>query len=82
MRVGRAAAPSIIGSGYRLGVAGRLVRLCCPMCKPKVEADPTKYLGQIDKAWQAKGMFMPQVQKDGHGEGHGGADHSDHDHGG
>lgn len=71
-----------MGEPVEMVVAGRLMRFCCAGCNPKVEADPAKYTKLIDEAWQAKGMFMPQVQKDGHGEGHGGADHSDHDHGG
>ena len=46
-------------SGEKLGsmgeptdmiVAGRLIRLCCLMCEPKVKAEPTKYLGRLEKA--------------------------------
>jgi len=73
-----------MGDPLDIVVAGRLLRLCCPMCKPKVEADPTKYLSVIDKAWQAKGKFMPH-EAHGHDErGEHGAEggHGDHDHGG
>ena len=70
-----------MGEPVEMVVAGRLMRFCCAGCIPKVETDPAKYTKLIDEAWQAKGMFMPKVQKDGHGDGHGGADHSDHDHG-
>lgn len=81
-------------SGEKLGgmgdpietvIAGRLVKLCCDGCGPKIQANPTKYLAKIDKAWQAKGMFMPtaDMSKSSHGamkmDGHGKSDgHGDH----
>jgi YHS domain-containing protein len=35
-------------------VGGRLVRLCCKGCKPKLEKEPAKYLATVDAAWKAK----------------------------
>ena len=57
-------------------VAGRLVRLCCKGCRSKLMANPSAYLGMVDQAWQAKGMYLPE----GHEAGH--DDHEGHDHGG
>jgi YHS domain-containing protein len=74
-----------MGEPAEMVLAGRLIRFCCPMCKPKAKADPVKYLAAIDKAWQAKGMYPPTVEEahgdqddhatdaDDHGDGH---DHS------
>jgi YHS domain-containing protein len=42
-----------MGEPSEIVLAGRLVRFCCSMCEPKVIADPAKYLGQLDKAWEA-----------------------------
>ncbi len=76
-----------MGEPKEFVVAGRLFKICCAMCKPKIMANPAKYIGELDAAWQAQGQFMPM--KGGHGEGHGGdhgggghGDHGDHDHGG
>ncbi len=44
-------------------IAGRLVRLCCEKCEAKVKENPTKYLATIDKAWQAKGKYMPPKEE-------------------
>jgi len=41
-----------MGEPSEIVLAGRLVRFCCPMCEPKVIADPAKYLGQLDEAWK------------------------------
>ncbi|MCL4742618.1 MAG: hypothetical protein KJZ54_10495 [Phycisphaerales bacterium] len=49
-----------MGEPSELVVAGRLLRFCCAMCHPKVEADPLRYLRIIDEAWRAKGRYMPQ----------------------
>jgi hypothetical protein len=80
-----------MGEPKEIVVAGRLFRLCCPMCKPKLMANPAKYIGELDAAWQAQGQFMPMMKGE-HGEGHGDHDgddaggdaggHGDHDHGG
>lgn len=77
-----------MGEPTEIVVAGRLMRFCCASCEPKVKADPAKYLALIDKAWQAKGKFMPAMsperpaeEHEGHG-GHGDGGHGDHDHGG
>lgn len=77
-----------MGEPTEMVVAGRLMRFCCASCEPKVKADPAKYLALIDKAWQAKGKFMPAMspekpaeEHEGHG-GHGDGGHGDHDHGG
>lgn len=55
-----------MGDPTEMIVAGRLMRFCCAACEPKAEADPMKYLGPIDKAWQAKGKFlhMPTEPRD------------------
>ncbi|MCB9838186.1 MAG: hypothetical protein H6813_02510 [Phycisphaeraceae bacterium] len=69
-----------MGDPAEMVIAGRLIRFCCAGCEPKVKADPAKYLDKIDKAWQAKGMFMPGADMT-HGE-HGGMKHDDEmDHG-
>lgn len=57
-----------MGEPAEMVVAGRLVRLCCAMCKPKVMADPAKYIAAIDKAWQAQGKFVPTKPDADHGE--------------
>ena len=54
-----------MGEPVEMIVAGRLIRLCCAACEDKVQADPAKYLAKIDKAWQDKGMFMPEKTKQG-----------------
>ena len=80
-----------MGDPVEMVVAGRLLQLCCPKCAPKVEANPTKYIGMIDKAWQAGGTFMPMQHGAGHdddkghgdkGHGDGDDDHGGHGHGG
>lgn len=75
-----------MGDPVEMVVAGRLVRLCCPMCKPKVMADPARYLEAIDKAWQAKGKYLPTDDEAGHDDhdepDHETEDHGGHDHGG
>lgn len=50
-----------MGEPTEIVVAGRLMRFCCANCEPKVRTDPAKFLGAIDKAWQAKGKFVPAV---------------------
>lgn len=59
-----------MGEPVELVVAGRLIRLCCAGCKPKVAADPAKYVTMVDKAWQAKGKFMPKATDDEHAGSH------------
>ncbi len=73
-----------MGEPDEMVVAGRLMRFCCASCRPKVEANPLKYVQMIDAAWQAQGMFMPGMteidhadhnddhtdQEDGHGHDH------------
>lgn len=73
-----------MGEPAELVIAGRLIRLCCAGCEPKVKADPATYIAEIDKAWQAKGKFMPQEAHghDEHGEHGAEGGHGDHDHGG
>ena len=66
-----------MGEPVEMVVAGRLIRLCCGGCKPKIEADPAKYVMMVDKAWQAEGKFMPKAK-----EGEHAGDHGDHNHGG
>jgi YHS domain-containing protein len=66
-----------MGEPVEMVVAGRLIRLCCGGCKPKIEADPAKYVTMVDKAWQAEGKFMPKAK-----EGEHAGDHGDHNHGG
>ncbi len=82
----RGGALGSMGEPSEMVMAGRLFRFCCPMCEPKVRANPSKYITMIDEAWQAKGMFAADADAahEGHkadesGE-HGG--HGDHDHGG
>ncbi len=83
-----------MGEPVEVVVAGRLVRLCCKMCKPKLMGNPRAYLSKIDAAWQDNGMYLPEggaggaVHTDGddhdggmHGmddEHHGGDDHGAH----
>lgn len=62
------------GEPAEMVIAGRLIRFCCSGCEPKVKADPAKYLAEIDKAWQAKGVFMPAA-----GMAHGNHDGMNHD---
>lgn len=69
-----------MGEPAEMVLAGRLIRFCCSGCEPKVKADPVKRLAEIDKAWQAKGMFMPTDDMP-HADRDGGG-HGDHDHGG
>jgi len=56
-------------------IAGRLVRFCCPGCEPKVRANPAAFLAKVDKAWQAKGMYLPAAET-AQAE-HGGMQHMD-----
>lgn len=73
-----------MGEPTEMVVAGRLMRFCCADCESKVKADPAKFIAEIDKAWQAKGKYMPKTEAHGEHEdesdAHGG--HTDHDHGG
>ncbi|MCA9293155.1 MAG: hypothetical protein KDA20_05015 [Phycisphaerales bacterium] len=46
-----------MGDPVEMVVGGRLVRLCCASCEPKVNADPLKFVHLIDEAWHAKGKF-------------------------
>ena len=73
-----------MGEPYEMVVAGRLMRLCCAGCEDKVKADPSKFIAEIDKAWQAKGKYMPKAEA--HGEHEMNEDehdgHADHNHGG
>ncbi|USN98168.1 MAG: hypothetical protein H6810_08225 [Phycisphaeraceae bacterium] len=71
-----------IVSGEKLGhegepaemvVAGRLVRLCCNDCKKDILKDPAKYLAKLDKAWQAKGLYVPKADA-----GEAQAEHQEH----
>lgn len=82
-----------MGEPVEFVVAGRLMRLCCNGCMPKIIADPAKYIAAIDKAWQEKGKYMPADHESGHDDhgnqdddkdDHGGHDHGggEHDHGG
>jgi hypothetical protein len=68
-----------MGEPVELLLAGRLVRLCCSGCKPKILADPAKYIQAIDTAWQARGKFLPQDHEAGQDD-HGKHQHTD-DHG-
>ena len=52
-----------MGDPVEVVVAGRLVRLCCNMCKPKIMANPKPFLDKIDAAWQAKGKYMPEADE-------------------
>lgn len=63
-----------MGEPTEMVVAGRLMRFCCASCEPKVKADPSRYIAEIDKAWQATGKSVPAAAA--------GVDHGDHDHGG
>ncbi|MEZ6242109.1 MAG: hypothetical protein R3B57_03610 [Phycisphaerales bacterium] len=56
-----------MGDPDEIVVAGRLIRLCCPKCEPKVRADPGRYLALVDAAWHDKGMFRP-AEDAHHGE--------------
>lgn len=72
-----------MGDPVEVVVAGRLVRLCCKMCKPKLMANPKPFLDKIDAAWQAKGMYMPEPDAAGHADSDGdmhGTHHEDADH--
>ncbi|MBZ0171806.1 MAG: hypothetical protein K8E66_05455 [Phycisphaerales bacterium] len=73
-----------MGEPAELVLAGRLVRLCCANCEPKIRANPAKYLDAIDKTWQAQGMYMPMDHDAGHdadhGDQHDDDGHGDHDH--
>lgn len=71
-----------MGEPVEFVLAGRLMRLCCSGCKPKIIADPAKYIEAIDKAWQAKGKFLPKDHDDHGGHEHHKDDHGGHDHGG
>lgn len=72
-----------MGEPVEMVVAGRLIRLCCAGCEPKIKADPLKYIQMIDKAWNEKGQFMPIDDHDEHDhdahDDHSG-DHDGHDH--
>ncbi|MFG0252275.1 MAG: hypothetical protein ACF8NJ_05310 [Phycisphaerales bacterium JB038] len=53
-----------MGDPTEMIVAGRLLRFCCAGCHPEVEANPTKYLEIIDKAWQEKGEYLPDPEEE------------------
>ena len=40
-----------MGEPVEFVVGNRLVRLCCSNCVPKFEADPVKFIAQLDAAW-------------------------------
>lgn len=48
-----------MGEPYEMVLAGRLIRFCCDGCVEDVEANPAKFIAQLDAAWQAEGMYMP-----------------------
>ncbi|MCA9307126.1 MAG: hypothetical protein KDA16_11365 [Phycisphaerales bacterium] len=62
-----------MGDPVEMVVAGRLIRLCCAGCEPKIKSDPLKYIAMVDAAWNERGKFMPE-----HDDAHG-SDHADHD---
>lgn len=51
-----------MGDPVEMVVAGRLVKLCCGGCRAKLNAEPSKYLQNIDNAWQEQGRYMPIKQ--------------------
>ena len=65
-----------MGDPVEMVVAGRLIRLCCDGCEPKIKSDPLKYITMVDAAWNERGRFMPE-HNDAHGRDH--ADHDGHD---
>ncbi len=84
-----------MGEPYNFVMQNHLVRFCCKMCKPKLKANPNKYMPALDKAWKEQGMPMatdhvPQMgdmddmdhdQMDEHDHGMmNNPSHGDHDH--
>ena len=80
-----------MGEPTEMVLAGRLLRFCCGGCEPKVKANPTQFLSQIDRAWDAKGMYQKptsrptEEEEEQSSEGTGGGkdkkdDHDGHDH--
>lgn len=73
-----------MGEPRELVVGNRLVRFCCKSCIPKFEADPAKFIAELDKSWapvlaeraktvkEAHGEHGESEQKEGHegGDGH------------
>lgn len=48
-----------MGKPVAIVIAGRRVDLCCESCVAKARANPAPILEQLDRAWAAKGKFLP-----------------------
>lgn len=68
-----------MGEPVEVVVANHLVKLCCKMCKPKLDRNPSAFLEMLDKAWEAAGM--PVGSRPGH-EDQGQSGHDEHGHDG
>ena len=72
------------GDPVEIVVANRLVKFCCPRCRPKFEQDPAAYLVRLDKAWKPIHAAHGDHDGPGHGKDHDGPGHGHdgHDHDG
>jgi len=81
-----------MGKPHEVVLGGRLLKLCCQGCVPKIMKSPAKYLAVVDAAWEKVG-FPGAFQARGHDghdkdtkkhDGHEGHDHKgkEHDHSG
>ncbi|MCC5785820.1 MAG: hypothetical protein JJU33_03860 [Phycisphaerales bacterium] len=52
-----------MGEPTEMVIAGRLLRFCCAGCEPRAKAEPSGFIAEIDKAWQAKGRFIPDADE-------------------
>ena len=43
-------------------VDGNIIYVCCPPCVEKMQADPTKYVAEMDKLYQASLKTSPTIQ--------------------
>lgn len=75
------AALGSMGDPVETVVAGRLIRLCCSGCLPKVAANPLPYITAVDTAWAEAHEKMGDagmMSGDGGDGDHGSMSHDDH----
>ena len=66
-----------MGEPVEFVVGNRLVRLCCSNCESKFQADPVKFIAQLDAAWAPVLAKRAADAKKAHGEHKQAADHDD-----